>query len=425
MNLLFCLESILSEFRFMFNSQNFALFEAFIYGFITHTGEGTLTQLYQSSASQMRYWSFPKFLSRGKWDPDALAAHLIKYLQAIFPRWVYVYDQTHALKTGRCQWGLHFFRNFSYQKHRVNQSKFHYGHEFGALGLLCATPTDGLLFPVWVKLIVPQTVRDKGDAILKRICSKIPPGLMLFDRAFARRKVFEMLLGAGHHILCRAKSNAVFYRIPKPPKHPKPGRPKKYGDRLNIRRLRYKAMSIANKDSQIASDLVRTKMCPTDVRLLVIRTRPKPSKPYRYFLVFTTDLTLEIPQILQYYQHRWQIETAFRDAKQEFGFSGYQVKSRKSINRWVQLSFIAASLTKLIFSMPHPTEKPINVKTVCEALGIHWYHPKKLTQGLRVAYLKAQIRDHRFSTSSTENTNSQNIQTFVQQDTSLPFDKAA
>ena len=253
----------------------------------------------------------------------------------------------------------------------MNQSKFHYGHEFGALGLLCATPTQWVLFPVWVKLIVPQTVRDKADAILKRICSKIPRGLILFDRAFARRKVFEMLLAAGHHLLCCAKSNAVFYRIPKPPKHPKPGRPRKYGDRLNIRRLRYKAMSIANKDYQIASHLVRTKMCPLEVRLLVIRRRPKPAKPYRYFLVFTTDLTLEIPKILQYYQHRWQIETAFRDLKQHFGFSGYQVKSRKSINRFVQLSFVAASLTKLSFSI------------------------------------------------------SQNIQTFVQQDTTLPLDKAA
>ena len=409
----------------MFNSQNFALFQAFIYGLITHTGSGTLTQLYQSSASQTRYWSLPKFLSRGKWDPDALAAHLIKYLQTIFPVWVYVYDQTHALKTGASQWGLHFFRNFSYQKHRVNQSKFHYGHEFGALGLLCATPPHWLLFPVWVKLIVPQTVRDKADAILKRICSKIPRGLILFDRGFARRKVFEMLLGLGHHIVCRAKSNAVFYRIPNPPKHPKRGRPKKYGDRLHIRHLRYKTMSVGNKDSQIASHLVRTKMCPTDVRLLVIRSRPKPSKPYRYFLVFTTDLTLEIPKILQYYQRRWQIETAFRDLKQHFGFSGYQVKSRKSINRFVQLSCIAASVTKLICSMPHPTEKPINVKTVCEHLGIHWYHPKKLTQGLRVAYLKAQIRDHQFSTSSTENTNSQNITPVFQQDTTLPLDKAA
>ena len=425
MHLLLHLDSILSEFRFMFNSQNFALFQAFLYGFIAHTGSGTLTQLYQASGSQTRYWSLPKFLSRGNWDPDALAGHLIKYLQARFPQWVYVYDQTHAMKTGGAQWGLHFFRNFSYPSGRVNQAKFHYGHEFGALGLLCATPTQRLLFPVWVKLIVPQTVRDKGDAVLKRIASKLARGLMIFDRAFARRKVFEMLLELGHHILCRARSTAVFYRIPKPVKLPKRGRPKKYGDRLNIPRLRYKTMSVAEKPYSVASEVVRTKLCPTDVRLVVIRTRPKPSKPYRYFLVFTTDLTLEIPQIIEYYQQRWQIETAFRDAKQEFGCSGYRVRSRKSINRFVQLSFIAASLTKLIFSMPHPTEKPINVKTVCEFLGIHWYHPKKLTQGLRVAYLQAQIREKLFSTSSPENTNSQNMQTFVQQDTTLPLDKAA
>ena len=43
---------------------------------------------------------------------------------------------------------------------------------------------------------------------------------------------------------------------------------------------------------------------------------------------------------------RWQIETAFRDAKQHFGFDSYQVKSRKSINGKVQLSFVAASVTK-------------------------------------------------------------------------------
>ncbi|MCY3721808.1 MAG: transposase, partial [Candidatus Poribacteria bacterium] len=73
---------------------------------------------------------------------------------------------------------------------------------------------------------------------------------------------------------------------------------------------------VLEKTHQVAAAVVRTKMCPTEVRRVVIRRRPKPSKPYRYFLVFTTDLTLEIPKILQYYQQRWQIETAFRDAKQ-------------------------------------------------------------------------------------------------------------
>ena len=425
MNLLLHLESILSDFRHLFNQQNFALFQALIFGFITNPHGGTLTRLYQSSVSETRYWSFAKFLSRGKWDADAIAAHLIKQIQHVFTDWVYVYDQTHAQKTGTCQYGLHFFRNFKYQRHGVNQSKFHYGHEFGALGLLCQTATHSLLFPVWVKLIVPQTLRDKGDAVLKRICSKIPWGLIIFDRGFARRKVFEMLLEVGHHLLCRAKSNAVFYRLPKPVKVRQPGRPKKYGDRLNIRRLRYKEVSILDTPYQVASHVVVTKMCPTQVRLVVVRTRPKRSKPYRYFLVFTTDLTLEIPKILEYYRQRWQIETAFRDAKQQFGFSEYQVKSRKSINRFVQLSFIAASLTKLIVFKSETTEQAISVEKVCDHLGIHWYHPRKLTQGLRVAYLQSHIREFVFSTSSTENTNSQNISTPFQQDTAPPLEKAA
>ena len=426
MDLLFCLNSILSDFRHLFNKQNYTLFCKFIYGLINTPGNhGTLTSIYQASGSEKRYWSLPKFLSRGKWDADAVGVSLIKQIQQRFQHWIYVYDTSKALKTGEAQWGLHFFRNFSYQKHRVNQSKFHFGHEFGALGLLCETATTWLLFPVWVKLISPKTTRDKGDAVFKRICSRIPRGLIVFDRGFNRRKVFTMALGLGHHILCRAKSNAVFYRIPKHPKRRKPGRPKKYGDRLDIRRCRYEVMLIDGKAHAIASKVVRTKMCDVDVRVVVIRTRRKASHPYRYFYVFTTDLTLEIPEIVKYYRQRWQIETAFRDVKQHFGFDAYRLKSRKSINRFVQLSFLAASLTKLLFTAPQPTQKVISVQTVRQHLGIHWYRPKKLTQGLRVAYLRSQMAESLFSPSFNEKTNSQNISTPFQEDTTLPFDKAA
>ena len=426
MDLLFCLKSILSDFRHLFNKQNYTLFCEFIYGLINTPGNpGTLTSIYQASGSEKRYWSLPKFLSRGKWDADAVGVSLIKQIQQRFQHWIFVYDTSKALKTGEAQWGLHFFRNFSYQKHRVNQSKFHFGHEFGALGLLCETATAWLLFPVWVKLISPKTMRDKGDAVFKRICSRIPRGLIVFDRGFNRRKVFTMALGLGHHILCRAKSNAVFYCLPKVAKRRGPGRPKKYGDRLDIRRLRYKMIEVDAKAHSVASKVVRTKMCDADVRLLIIRRHPKKSKPYQYFCVFTTDLTLEIPQILKYYRQRWLIETAFRDAKQHFGFDGYQVKSRKSINRFVQLSFVAASLTKLIFTTSDATEKVISVQSICQRLGIHWYRPGKLTQGLRVAYLRSEITERLFSASFNEKTNSQNISTFPHKDTTLPFDKAA
>ena len=167
-------------------------------------------------------------------------------------------------------------------------------------------------------------------------------------------------------------------------------------------------------------------MCDADVQLVVIRRRPKISKPYRYFCVWTTDLTLEISQIVAYYRRRWKpIETAFRDVKQHFGFDAYRVRARKSINRFVQLSFVAASLTKLIFTLPKTTQKPISSEKVCEHLGIHWYHPRKLTQGLRVAYLRSQIAVALFSDKFKQKTNSQNINVSFQDDTPLPFDEAA
>ena len=167
-------------------------------------------------------------------------------------------------------------------------------------------------------------------------------------------------------------------------------------------------------------------MCDANVRLVIIRKRRKVSKPYQYFCVFTTDVTLEISQIVEYYRQRWRIETAFRDVKQHFGFDTYRVKSRKSINRFVQLSFIAASLTKLVFTAPEATQKLISVEKVSQHLDIHWYRPEKLTQGdLRVAYLRSQIAGAAFSAKFKRKTNLHNMSTEFQSDTILPLDKAA
>ena len=132
MDLLLCLYKSLSDFCSLFNQQNFALFQSFIIGFVANSGGGTLTSLYQSSCSETRYRSFVKFLSRGKWNADAIAAHLIKRIRQEFLIWVYIYDGTKAIKTGTTQWGLHFFRNFSFQRRPINQSKY----QFGALAFL-------------------------------------------------------------------------------------------------------------------------------------------------------------------------------------------------------------------------------------------------------------------------------------------------
>ncbi len=152
--------------------------------------------------------------------------------------------------------------------------------------------------------------------------------------------------------------------------------------------MRFSQKWIEGELLSVASVVCRTKMCPQLVRLVVVRTQPKKSKPYRYFVVFTTDLQLSVESILVYYRLRWGISSAFRDAKQNLGFDEYQVKSEKSINRFVQLSFVATRLIQWVFIKSAETANPTEVEPVIQTLGIHWYHPTKLTRGLMIAYLR-------------------------------------
>ena len=72
MHLIFCLASILTEFRPLFNRQSFNLFCTFIVGFITAPRSATVTGIYQAVRPKTGYHSLVKFLSRGKWDADAV-----------------------------------------------------------------------------------------------------------------------------------------------------------------------------------------------------------------------------------------------------------------------------------------------------------------------------------------------------------------
>jgi IS4 transposase len=402
MNVISSISYLLAFFQPLFNSQGYALFCAFIMGILCYPKRKTITGIYQASLSKSKYWSMVKFLSRGKWDVDALAQKLLSLIQKHYENWVYIYDETHAIKTGKAQFGLHFFRNYSYQIKNRNQSKFHWGHQFAALGLLCFSVSQAVLFPIWVKMIIPGDTVLNSLEVLKTIASNIPLGLIIMDRGFNNRKVFKALLSLGHHILCRAKSNAVFYYpYVHDPLLKTRGRKRKYGQRVSIPDLQFYNVRVLGQIAEVADAIVWTKMCPQQVRLVVRRTRKAKSdetEPYKYFMAYTTDMSLSVETIIRYYRLRWELETAFRDIKENFGFDNYQVRSHKSISRFVQLSFVATSVMQLMYTLTD-TLKNVNVDEVLKALGIHWYKPSKLTRGLMQAYIQCQTLQYLFSSS--------------------------
>jgi len=50
-------------------------------------------------------------------------------------------------------------------------------------------------------------------------------------------------------------------------------------------------------------------------------------------------MSLEAKKILSIYEDRWDIETAHREANQMLGFKDYQLRGKRSIERFIQLVF--------------------------------------------------------------------------------------
>lgn len=194
--------------------------------------------------------------------------------------------------------------------------------------------------------------------------------------------------------------------LPVETKTKKQGRKRIYGKKVSIQHWTYEDLEIKQLDKTfaVAHQIVRTKICPIPVRLVVIRTRPKPNKPYRYFLIYTTDLNLAVETIVYYYILRWTLETGFRDGKESFGFDHYQVRSQSAIQRSVVLSFVTASLTQLL-ALPqfqHQQDGLPELKVGLQEMNIHWYHPTRWTMGLIVRYIRWRKSRQFFSASFSQ-----------------------
>ena len=163
------LDSMLSEYQHHFKYKNFNHFRTFALGLINTPHRGTMTQIYLSTEQSTTYWPLPKFLSRSVWSVDKVTSILTQQVQSVFSKGVYVYDETHSTTDGLQQYGTHFFRNTRYNKRNKNQSKFHHGHEFGAIGWLCETPQGVRLFPLAARVMCLRA--KNGIAVLR--CSSV------------------------------------------------------------------------------------------------------------------------------------------------------------------------------------------------------------------------------------------------------------
>jgi transposase len=105
------------------------------------------------------------------------------------------------------------------------------------------------------------------------------------------------------------------------------------------------ALVLYGKTAQLALES-RVVIQPTfgvKIRLVAVKWGRRP-----LVFLFSTDTTMTAEEIVRVYCARFSIETGFKDSKQLFGLSTYQVRSEQSIERIVHLCLWAQTLLRLV-----------------------------------------------------------------------------
>jgi hypothetical protein len=202
--------------------------------------------------------------------------------------------------------------------------------------------------------IVFQNKYQQAVEMLDEVGRHFPehPILVVADSWFGNQGLFKPLrqsLDSRGHLLSRLRANNNLYAMPEQPQGRRFGRPKKYGDYLGTTT----SLAIAHQEhaTEIAVNLYgttrtvlfatsivmqKTLKCPIRVVWVYRRTR--------WVALFTTNLSLSVAQIIEYYGARWKIEASFKELKQDIGSAEAQNRKPVAVYNHLNLCMMAVSL---------------------------------------------------------------------------------
>ncbi len=174
-----------------------------------------------------------------------------------------------------------------------------------------------------------KTLLDKLVALLLSVTLIWSKSVVLVaDAYYASGKVIRPLLAKGHHLVSRAKSNAVAYLPPPKVTNPGKGRPRIYGEKVRLKDMAADDSAFTSAPSPVYGE--RDVM----VRFRVLDLLWKPvGRIVRFCIVhhpvrgtiflLSTDTSMTALEILQLYGYRFKIELGFRQAVHVIGAYAY------------------------------------------------------------------------------------------------------
>jgi hypothetical protein len=256
---------------------------------------------------------------------------------------------------------------------KQNQTKYPWAQNIVAIGLLKITKGRWACLPLSfrfyhlkkniekIKLVFRkheiefETKLEQAINMITNIAGTFSrtPILSITDSWFGNNGFWNPLhkeLGQWFHMISRLRSNNNVFDLPGSRKKRGPGRPKKYGKKLgDASSLAAKYKHLANEYKVNLYGRLRTVIAYDRVVMLkTLRCAVRVVWVYRktqWVALFSTDLTLSVQQIIEYYGARWKIEAAFKELKRDIGSAETQTRHPNAVLNHLHFCMMATSVT--------------------------------------------------------------------------------
>lgn len=326
--------------------------------------------------------SWERFLSTSRWNLAGLrkcmTSLLIDKLRGsllIHGKYLAWLDTTLISKVKGRMAGVQKWHDHSGNPDRGDRIVGHHWALAGLLGIgVVGGATANLCFPLLANLISGQlnplgfVVNAVGQAQLMTFWDTVCPLLaqlhgmlghqpmrVVVDAYFSKAPFINWMLSLGIHVVSRMRVDAVGWDDPEPlpegkkrrgpkPKKPRKGKKWKLANLLDAFPLETVSAAVYGKVREfkvVCRDVWIRGVELQKVRVVVVKAKYEP------IILMTTDLNMNIAQIIDIYGRRFAAELAIRDLKQHFGLGDYQCTGHLAIFRYVGLTLIGFCLWRL------------------------------------------------------------------------------
>jgi hypothetical protein len=304
---------------------------------------------------------------------DAMAGIISQQLRSVLETATYiriVLDDSPTKRYGKHIEGANYHHNPTPGK---TDAKFCYGHSWVVAALVVAHPMFGeISFPIAAELYLRQKDIDKlkekytrefktKTAMVVAAVKRLTPLFQGFgkeieiivDGGYAKDTVLVPLGKLKDVVtITRLRCDAALYESPQAPTKRGRGRPKKYGDRIDV-----KSMMACQEGWQIIECRQYGQIVQKQVKSFVAASRLTKGTPIKVVLVkendktciplMSTDATMEVKEILEAYGVRFGIEEMFKDLKEVWGWGKQEVRLLERNEAVTSMNMLSFGLTEL------------------------------------------------------------------------------